>query len=72
MRIEKLVHQISIWYKIDDHEVQILKSNMAADLKLRMWSLGNRAPEDTGETRPARHDYLVFESLNKNPLGKSS
>ena len=29
MRIEKLVRQISIWYQVDDQEVQNLKLNMA-------------------------------------------
>ena len=34
--------------------------------------LGERAPEDTGGTRPSGPLELVLETFSKNPLGKPS
>ena len=72
MQIEKLVRQISTWFEIYEQKDRKLKLNMAWHLRLRMWGLGNLAPEDPGGTGPAGRNYLVFKKFNKNPLGKPS
>ena len=55
-----------------EQKVQQLELNMAWDLKLRMWGLGNRAPADNGGTGPVGRSYLVVESSSKSPLDKPS